>query len=287
MKTAAIVILYYPPESVIENILSYSRDVQFLVVVDNSLECNDYIPNRLRCVVNTEYFHMPENIGMAASLNIGAEVALQHGCTHLLTMDQDSRFMDGDFLIYLQRSRSLFVTSVAMTVPLHLYRKVRKKDDGRSREISLAMTSGSILNLNAYKDCGRFDESFFIDHVDHEYCLRLRSRGWKLWEVREVLLRHCLGNVNKARIFFFFQKEYISHSPERGYYNLRNGLQVLKKYKGVRGVEHVRFSLLADILKSVFFEAEKRKRIYFFLKAAVDFRQEKFGKLSTLTLRVD
>jgi GT2 family glycosyltransferase len=42
------------------------------------------------------------------------------------------------------------------------------------------MSSGNLLNLAAFKQVGAYNESFFIDYVDHEYCLRLKKKRFSI-----------------------------------------------------------------------------------------------------------
>ena len=89
-KIAAVVILYNPELSILENIKSYIDQVEKLYVVDNSEASNESLIQEIKSFSKIEYIPNKYNIGIAAALNIGARKAIEEGFDYLLTMDQDS-----------------------------------------------------------------------------------------------------------------------------------------------------------------------------------------------------
>src|SRR4051812_49217623 len=92
MRLAGTIILFYPDNDVIENILSYIDIVEKLYVIDNSENKNVDLVNQITTLDKVSYLHNGENRGLAQTLNRAAELAILEKFDLLLTMDQDSYF---------------------------------------------------------------------------------------------------------------------------------------------------------------------------------------------------
>ena len=103
------------------------------------------------------------------------------------------------------------------------------------------MTSGNLVNLDAFRQVGPFMDELFIDSVDHEYCIRLQINGYKVIQLNGVLLEHTLGERRKHLFIYplnFFKKNKSivsykivnNHNYIRKYYMVRNRLYVSRKY---------------------------------------------------------
>ena len=71
-------------------------------------------------------------------------------------------------------------------------------------------------------------EDWFIDHVDTEWCFRIRAKGWVLLGVPKTQLKHQLGD-KISQVWFFGWKPVAHHSPLRDYYMFRNSVLLVKK----------------------------------------------------------
>jgi rhamnosyltransferase len=70
------------------------------------------------------------------------------------------------------------------------------------------------------------DETLFIDHVDTEWCLRAKARGFAIFATRQAVLRSSLGD--RTFRFWFGRWRYAPlHSPIRHYYMLRNSILLM------------------------------------------------------------
>ena len=106
MKIDGVVVLYKPDEGLIDNIKSYITELNKLFVVDNT-------PNKdhsslFKGFKNIEYIPLNENTGIAHALNVGADKAIKDKADYLLTMDQDSRFREGEFARMINMLKSLY-----------------------------------------------------------------------------------------------------------------------------------------------------------------------------------
>src|SRR5688500_10239512 len=114
MKVAAVVILYFPEQNVIENIMSYSPYVDMIYAIDNTEKDNESFETKLRSIANCIYLHDNENKGIAARLNEACALARKQGFTWLLTMDQDSYFSGDIFVMYLKYAKEYPKKDVAI-----------------------------------------------------------------------------------------------------------------------------------------------------------------------------
>ncbi|MFP3480127.1 glycosyltransferase family 2 protein, partial [Burkholderia sp. SIMBA_057] len=70
------------------------------------------------------------------------------------------------------------------------------------------------------------NESFFIDHVDTEWCLRANAAGYALFGVCAARLDHELGD-RIVRLWAIRWRAVPVHSPVRMYYMFRNTIRLL------------------------------------------------------------
>jgi rhamnosyltransferase len=277
MKTAGVTVLYNPDSNTVENAASYAGKIGTLFLVDNSDKPDSDVLMRLKALPGTVYLSNGGNIGIAKALNLGCIKALEERCEWLLTMDQDSRFEPGaleSLLSYINRNDN---SKTGIVSPFHIIEnKVYelRRPEGVT-ELDTVMTSGNLLNLEAYGIAGPFMDDFFIDYVDIEYCLRLKKAGYQVLQVNDSILEHHLGNSrNVGKILV------THHSPVRRYYITRNRFFVIQKYKKYFP-EICRMELRAfymELLKILLFEKHKIVKLKMIWDGYRDFRKQKMGK---------
>lgn len=91
-KYAGVVVLYQPKDNVWDNIQSYLEEIDLLYVMDNSLDVNSIVVEKIKQNEKCSYFSMNGNKGLAVALNEGCHLAKKDGYDYILTMDQDSVF---------------------------------------------------------------------------------------------------------------------------------------------------------------------------------------------------
>ena len=280
LKIAGVVILYNPKKEYIDNILSYISQVERVYVVDNSENDNPIIKD-LELYNNIQKINNEGNIGMAAALNLAATKAIDEGFDLLLTMDQDSSISSNyinDMLGEFEKDDNIGLLS-----PFILHTENPKEPIiSDIINITIAITSGSIIKLTAHKKIGGFLNKLFIDYVDHEYCLRMKSFGFKILRLNSVCIYHTLGNA-KARKFFFTKVFPTNHSALRWYYRTRNRFYVCKVYKEgfPEYVKTDRLEMVKEFLKIVLYEKNKLEKFTMIFRGYIDFKKNKFGKLIT------
>lgn len=277
-----VVVLYNPAINVIKNIQTYISEIRTLYVVDNSTRKNITLIDCLSNFSNVQYIDAKGNQGIAQGLNVGAELAVENQANWLLTMDQDSFFSEGgaaELLAQLSRIKNekyLGILSARQNVESLV---ISKSDGDDLIPQESVMTSGNLLNLTVYKTVGPFLNDYFIDCVDHEYCLRLKKHGYRVLMCMSISLSHALGDM-KSRKVFGRTIYFTNHSPVRRYYMTRNRLDMCFRYFFVSPyfTSHELLKMCEEYAKIILFEDDKAKKTWATLKGIGHFLIRRFGK---------
>lgn len=268
-----VTVLYNPTEEVFENINSYLNGLNKLYLVDNSEKENEKLKNKfINFSSKIEYIKMTENEGIAKALNVAKNKAIEENYNWFLTMDQDSKFENNDFIKMFELVKKYFKKDIAIFSPFH--KTVGSNCENKEIiEKDTVMTSGNLLNLKIAQEIGDFEEKFFIDEVDHDYCYRIRKENYKIIVLNKIILKHNLGNMKKYRFFSVTNHNYI-----RRYYITRNRCYMIKKYRDLK-VKYIK-SLIIDFFKILFFENNKNLKIKMIYLGVKDFRNDITGKIN-------
>jgi rhamnosyltransferase len=235
----AIVVTYFPKAGCADNLAALAPQVGKILIVDNGSSAESFAPveaaaRQLGVVV----VRNGSNLGIATALNTGLTFAREQGFRWLATFDQDSSSTPGMIAEMAQAFASCPQPErVAIVAPCHVERRLgltvrdgasEGSGEGWSRVLS-TMTSGNLLNVAIATAIGGFDDSLFIDYVDHELCLRLRRHGYWILEATRTKLLHSLGSMER-RLFLFKHVNVTNHPVVRYYYRSRNRLIVWRQY---------------------------------------------------------
>jgi rhamnosyltransferase len=277
-SVAGVVVLYRPTSGTLENVGSYLDQVEVLYVVDNTEEPEASLVSALQSLPKVVYAPNVQNFGVAAALNEGARRAAGAGYGWLLTMDQDSTATPGMVATMLGCLDEPVAANVGLISPFHAQvRGKRRAPQGRCAEVLTPMTSGSLLRLSAYAAVGPFLEELFIDQVDNEFCLRLRSAEFSVVEAGEATLAHRVGEVRRHR--FPLPMYTTNHPPVRRYYMTRNRFYVGGMYRD-RFPKFRRFELRQvgkDVVKILLYERQKRAKLSMMAQGYRDYRRGRLG----------
>lgn len=209
----------------------------FPIIVDNSENTkllSDAFAEKCKVI------KLGENKGIAAAQNIGIEYAIKHSADIIGFFDQDS-LVDYELIIEIKKALALNFVEVAapMSVDLktgkeyysqHINRigfpkDIKNVQDKKIICADLTISSGTFVKRMVFEKVGFFDESFFIDFVDIEWCMRCRKANIPIWIVRNAKMKHSIGN-NTKRIGLLTVNV---HSPYRTYYKVRNAFLLFSK----------------------------------------------------------
>ena len=146
-------------------------------------------------------------------------------------------------------------------------------------EVLTEITSGALTKSSIYKNVGLYDEKLFIDLVDHDYCLALNKKGFKVIQVNSAVLIHNLGDSIKKSILGLKMIP-TNHSPLRRYYMSRNRHYIWDKYKqdfpGWVLTDKRRF--ITENLKIILFENNKIEKLKYIREGIRDYKNNIFGE---------
>lgn len=239
-KCCATFITYNPDSNLIANISSISGQVSEIVIVDNASNIDSQAI--LREISNDKKVTIifnDSNNGIACALNQAVKYAITHSYRWLLTFDQDSLappdYLDNLLLTYHSAENKNSIAIVAPTYTTSFgtvsFSNQRSRDTNHEiySEIKTTMTSGNLIDTRIFSKVGLFNEEFFIDFVDHEYCLRLAKSGLRIIESHKAVLSHTLGTCISNNILGL-EIATTNHSPIRRYYKYRNMITIIKIY---------------------------------------------------------
>ncbi len=277
---AAVVVLYQPKKYIFDNIQSYYDFVELVIVIDNSEMPDDKIKewlaskNKIHTVINGS------NLGIGKALNFGCEIAISKGFQWILTMDQDSSFSSDMMGCYLECFEQLDDTeTIAVISPIHIPSTIYPEHPCIAKETTHVMTSGNLLNLAAYQCIGGFNESLFIDEVDHDYCLKARLKQYRVVEMPHIHLAHELGEEVEIRKNGLSIKTR-THSPLRFYYITRNRLYIWRRYfKHFPSTEPIGLpNIVKPLLFALLYHDQKPRRLYHIGRGIFHFLIGRYGK---------
>lgn len=230
IKVAGIVTLYNPDSDVKENIKSYLSNIDRLYVIDNTptKENKSILPKSEKI----KYIFNGANLGVAKALNIGADLAIQEKYSWLLTMDQDSRFKKNDVSKLKEYIEKHDTKDVGLVTPWHVINTGVKEPKEKVDYPFEVMTSGNIINLNAYQKVGGYKDEYFIDDIDIEYCMNLNANQYKIVRLNDIKLKHSLGDIEVKHIL---GHDFVcsNHNYIRRYYMVRNTFHLCDNYSSI------------------------------------------------------
>ena len=257
------------------NIDTYVEKLEKLYIVDNSDTINEEIISKIKKKYNNiEYIQLGENLGIAKALNIGLEKFIISDSNLFLTMDQDSKFNKNNLELFFNKILEENDHKIGIFSPRHKTsaNNFLIKED---LFVDKVMASGNILTKDLVISIGGFNEEFFIDEVDHEYCFRARRKNYKIKLYGDIYLNHNLGDMNKKNKL---PKFLISthHNKIRRYYITRNKLYMIEMYPELKIKYTITF--FNDLLKILLYEKNKFDKLKMIRKGYYDYKNKVMGK---------
>lgn len=271
--------MFYNPDPVfIDNIRCYADDVDAIYVIDNSDVVQPDINDLLAALPKVIHIRNPGNLGIATALNIGLGQAISAGFDFALTMDQDSSAEPGMVKAMLDCLGAFDRNTVGIVSPYYQLGDASTPSPLECQEVEVAMASGNLLNLDAFRDVGMFRDDYFIDYVDHEYCLRLRQNGYKILRANRAVLKHRLGAMTWH--YLLWKKIKVgNHPPLRRYYAFRNRFHLHKQYRKDFPVYFRYFyrNIIQELIGVFLFEQQKTAKLTMMWRGFCDYRRGVFG----------
>lgn len=282
-QTAAIVVTFFPDAEFAQHLHLLQGQFPEVILVDNGSQGETLQMLLQLPKTNTTLIRNTDNKGIAAALNQGISCATDKGYTCVVTFDQDTSIQSNFLTALLERWNELG-SPVAIIGNNYL-------DNHRSRtrfnvndrhpysEVTTVISSGMFFPLALTSKIGGFLEVLFIDGVDHEFCLRARRHGFKVWLLLEPGMRHEIGSPMITGNRFLKRFLPYNHPPLRKYYIARNTLYNIRtywKYEPLWCIKRVGALMLKLIVAT--FHAQRKEHLKALLHGMSDALGNRFGK---------
>lgn len=215
------------------------------------------------------------NSGVAGGLNRIMKAASEEGKKWVLTLDQDS-CPDKDLVKGLSQGTKF--EKIGIICPrikdinsgriLVNFGEDTSKNDKKYQTLHSCITAGSMINLEAWKAVGGYDEYLFMDYVDFDYTIRLRKSGYRILQCNQIIMEHEVGNTEVHR-FLFKKVGVMNHSAMRKYYITRNRIYCSYKYYRRFGFRNI-VGIVKTIVLILCYEEDKKHKLSSVIRGVKD-----------------
>lgn len=282
-SVCAIVVAYHPDDRLNEQIGAVLPQVAKLVVVDNTPESFlRFCPVPALDPLWVEQIYNDKNLGLAKALNQGLQYAVRNDFEWILTLDQDTHcFADmvktlvsiatetseGPMIIggnYFDPKRNTYEAPPGSTTGAYPRKTV--------------ITSGCLVNTRFASAIGGFHSEYFIDQLDHEFCLRARRHGGRVVISKKPVMTHSVGGISGPKIPVI-GLTLPDHPPLRKYYITRNSIITVKAFWRSEPIWCTKRAarLLLGLLSMAIFEHDRITKLSAFAKGVVDGFRHRLG----------
>ncbi|WP_284036344.1 glycosyltransferase family 2 protein [Neobacillus sp. 114] len=239
-KVCAVMVCFYPDiKELASNIMSIVKQVDKLIIVDNSEKpVNSNLLPGTQDENKIQWIFLKGNLGIGAAQNVGIKLAIEENYDSILLLDQDSNppadlvsslvagveFLLDQGIKIACLGPDIFNKNTNETYKPLINKGIQLHEDFIEKDVLIA--SGKLILANAVKDIGMMDESLFIDLVDFEWCWRAKKHGYRVFSSKRARMGHMVGqkNVKVLKLYTL-----LIPSPIRHYYQFRNTLFLLKR----------------------------------------------------------
>jgi len=231
----AVIVSYEPDADVLlKNISAVQQQVNHLVVVDNASSNQASVFEQIGTLYpDVLCTALAENTGLGYAHNQGIKAAKNNQADYVLLLDQDSKpreSMVESLLSMAQLKAQMSMRPISAIGPRYV---------GENRSDSFFIQYGLLKFKRLYKDasngnltpCDFLISSGAIDHVDTEWFLRAKSKGFQAYGSFDSIMEHSLGERTHAFRFLGIGRErnIPEHKPFRYYYMFRNSIALYKR----------------------------------------------------------
>lgn len=268
----AVIITYNPQISKIKaNIAAIEHQVRYVIIVDNGSR-NVY---KIRALTDSKVYliELSKNYGIGYAQNIGISNLKRKNIKWAITLDQDSVAPEDMVKKYVSCDKfTLPDTGIlaAQYYDINWSDVQRKSILLNSLKVSLedrVISSGNLVRISAWEEVYGFDEWMFIDLVDFDFDAKLKLKGYKIWQVNNILMKHEVGKVVHHKFLeklLLFRKNSVfsDHSAFREFYINRNTIVYAKRYPNSGSFKHqIIISFLQSIRVFPLYEGSKIKKL--------------------------
>ncbi|NQW07356.1 MAG: hypothetical protein HQ480_02515 [Candidatus Pelagibacter sp.] len=267
MKTGAIIILFQPHNEVLNYIKTIKNTFDVLVLYNNgiSMDLNEF--NEFNLIGDGT------NEGIGTAINKSVKFLQNQAVDIVFFFDQDSRINES-FKLYIEECKNVLEVNNKLILGASYSDQgdfdLLKSSSEWIDEYAV-ITSGKCISIEYFISSGGYKESWFIDLVDVEFCLRIRLIGGKILRYTPVVMSHSIGEKG-VHNFFNIKVKTTNHNSLRLYYLFRNSCWLIKGYVISFPFLIIKYSLkrIKQVLKILFFEKQRKEKLKSILKGIVD-----------------
>jgi rhamnosyltransferase len=278
LEVLAVVVSYNGGSRIEETISSLLSQVNHIHIVDNGSDAASVAVLKQLCSnAKLSATFLPTNTGIGHALNIGVAYALDRQYQWILTMDQDS--VPAESMVNAYRAAVTQNPGVKCLTPIIVNHGGNIESQAGNRSVAYAITSGNFVNTEIYRRVGLYRAELFIDCVDFDFSLRIRSAGYEITRVAAAILNHKLG---EEKISGIVARVYCRHSPLRRYYMFRNMWFIVSEYWKDYPKFCAKFVTMHIVLLGLipFMDKDPMASINRAIHGTIDFFSGKHGKMN-------
>ena len=289
----AIVITYNPELNNVKKLITSlkQQNVSPLIVDNGTL--NEEEVSYLSAIAHV--ITLKDNEGIAKAQNIGISFAKKNNADAVIFFDQDSQISSNfveslvtDYLSVKAHDKSIGIIGPTFIDSRYKFyykqislnrigirKKITPEQFNEPFKATLIISSGSFIPISVLDSVGYMDESFFIDYVDTEWCLRAIAKGYSVYVSTSAVMEHAIGD----KMINFMGLHIPVHSPIRRYYRIRNAI-LFSSYAHIPLMLKIRDNFMNLIHQTIITISQKDKLNNFktAIRAIKDGFQGKSGK---------
>jgi rhamnosyltransferase len=224
-EVACVIVFFNPTDASIDTVAALAGFPYPVVVVVNQASSKQVAA--LMLLNHVHVIQNMSNLGLAKALNQGLGFAFDElNVRYVIAFDQDSvpePSLPQSLAFELAAAGSDRVACIGPVLVDRKSMNTRYAYDPQAGidklEPRTIPTSGTLFTREAWREVGPMLEPLFIDGIDHEWCFRAYSKGYRVAVSRDVTLLHDMGD---AGIRFMGRFKPIHRSPIRHYFIIRN-----------------------------------------------------------------
>ena len=266
MKIWAGIVTYNPDLARLKkNVDSIYTQVSNVIIFDNGsqnqIDVIEFVKNYERILV----IKSDKNKGLAYGLNQVCKQAVSDNVDWILLLDQDSVSEENCIKAY---SKYLNLEKAAILCPVMFDSRRRAKKINRSEghsEVKECIQSGALYSVRILRKLKYFDEWYFIDYIDYDYCISVRRKGYKIYQINSLILDQEASTIEHVFCHnFLFKLAKITNidlfaklsyrpviKPWRSFYTARNRVYYIYKNSDMLNVPTERLKGLFDNLRNI------------------------------------
>ncbi|MFA0221889.1 glycosyltransferase [Vibrio splendidus] len=276
-KVCAIVSMFNPDVRDIDCLLSkIIDDVDLVYLVDNSdVQSTLELQNYEKVIIIQQ-----ENSGITGAINSAVRKS-EYKFDYYLLLDQDSSIDSKNLkcLLLGAKKENLDITApkILDETNVSIHENVLNKGVKYENYYVVTQTqlSGMLISRKTLIDVGLFNESYFLNLGDTEWCLRAKNKGYSIYINNDSIMNHEYGDgFNNVLGYCYFYG-----SPFRLYYRSRDSMKLIfSNVSNYRIKARLLLKLIVTPLEIIFLK-NRKERICFFYRGFTAFFSGEHGRM--------